>query len=227
MHKSAVACTWISVGTIMSCTLADRGHGISYEGLVYPGIRLHVRGRDLGMLSKVPFEGFALPSSFGFDYIKGNPLEQVLQGGTNSDSMSGELQQIVLGDDFVDPCEEDGSCHRPHVVLVFEGEEITFSWGVVNLDVVCEGTLWVDDPGLLCPEDIFALLLGDFGPREEDDCLFKVIPVSYVMLHIRDFDMDGGVKAIQLHDCNFSQMSLGARGPGNQRKHLEYIVGSG
>ena len=75
MHKSAVACTWILVGTIVSCTLADRGHGISYKGLVYPGIRLHVRGHDLGMLSKVPFEGFTLPSSFGFDYIKGNPLE--------------------------------------------------------------------------------------------------------------------------------------------------------
>ena len=73
-HESAVArYPGFSRRDLGMLTSADWRHGISYEGFVSPRFSLHVWCHDLCVFAEVAFEGFALPPSFGFDDIKGNP----------------------------------------------------------------------------------------------------------------------------------------------------------
>ena len=74
------------------------------------------------MFPQVPFERLALPSSFGFDNVKGNTPKQVLQGGANAYAMCWKLCHLLFCDNLVYTCEQDRSCHRAHSFLVFVGE---------------------------------------------------------------------------------------------------------
>lgn len=59
-------------------TLTDGGHGVSDNRVVDPWFRLHVWVHDLRVLSKVIFEGVALPTSLGFDDVEGHPPKKIL-----------------------------------------------------------------------------------------------------------------------------------------------------
>ena len=59
------------------------------------------------MFAEIAFEGLTLPSTFGLDDVKGDPSEQIFEGGADSDAVRGESLQVVGFGDAVDPRDQD------------------------------------------------------------------------------------------------------------------------
>ena len=117
-------------------TSVNYGHGICDEGVVCHGVRLHIWRHDLGMILQITLERVAFPASFCFDDQERNSSQEIFQSGTDSNSVSRDLLQSVVLDNFIDSVEESFLGHGAKHVLEFESKEVRVERRIVEAEVV-------------------------------------------------------------------------------------------
>ena len=117
-------------------TLSYGQHGQPGKGVMHCWHCLYIGGQYLCMFPYVEHECITGPSTFDLHDIKGDAPQQILKGGTNSDTVTLEGLQTSGACGFGELSEEPGLCEGSVPVFVMVHEEVTFPWGVVDLEVM-------------------------------------------------------------------------------------------
>ena len=104
---------------------------------------LHVGCQYLCMLPQIQSEGIACPSALGFDNIKGDPPEEVFEGGSDSNTMPLERVKAGCPGCLGQPRKKLWFGEGAMGILVSVCEEVGVGWRVVDGKMVLQCCFWV------------------------------------------------------------------------------------
>ena len=104
----------------------------------------------------------------------------------------------------------------PISVIMFVDKKVSRLWGLINLEVVCKGGVWVSGPILSCPENCFtSFLLGNNLGLWNTKCgNYFARSVLNIVLEVNNLDMGLSTEAAGIFNDEFTQSCGSENGGG-------------